>query len=81
MTKQEYITLKSTNPMALIYQYYTENFDEKKHKPFLSENEFFPYIQIHYNLNDIWIKVQQEYDQYYSVATLYDKNGNILAFI
>lgn len=81
MTKQEYITLKTTNPMALIYKYYTENFDEKKHKTFLSENEFFPYIQIHYNLNDIWIKIQQKYDQHYGVATLYDKNGNILAFI
>ena len=81
MTKQDYIKLKTTNPMALIYKYYTEKFDDKKHKPFLTENEFFPYIQIHFNINEIWIKVQGYYDQHYGVSTLYDKEGNILSFI
>ncbi len=81
MTKQEYINIKTTNPMALIYKYYTEKFDNKKHKPFLNENEFFPYIQMYFNVNEIYSIVTNHYDGYYGVATLYDKNGNILCFI
>jgi hypothetical protein len=80
MDKKEYINLKKTNTMALIYKYYTEKFDSSKHKPFLSEQEFFPYIQMTSNLNEIAIKVLNYYDQYYSVTTVFDKEGNVISF-
>ena len=80
MDKKEYINLKKTNTMALIYKYYTEKFDSSKHKPFLSEQEFFPYIQMTSNLNEIAIKVLNYYDQYYSVTTIFDKEGNVISY-
>lgn len=80
MDKKEYINLKKTNTMALIYKYYTEKFDSFKHKPFLSEQEFFPYIQMTSDLNKIAIKVMNYYDQYYSVTTIFDKEGNVISY-
>lgn len=80
MTKQEYLNLKKTNTMAIIYKYYCEKFDSKKHKPFLTEQEFFPYIKMFGDMNKIAIKVLNYYDQYYSVTTIYDKQGNVICF-
>ena len=80
MNKQEYINLKKTNTMAVIYKYYCEKFDSKKHNPFLTEQEFFPYIQMTSDVNQIAIKVLNYYDQYYSVTTIFDKEGNVISF-
>jgi len=80
MKKQEYINLKKTNTMALIYKYYFEKFDSKKHKPLLSEQEFYTYIQMTSDLNQIAVKVLNHYDQYYSVTTIFDKEGNVISY-
>ena len=49
MTKEQYIQTKTSNPLKVIYEFYKEKFDNKKHKPFLSHNEFYHYIQISSN--------------------------------
>ena len=79
MTKQQYLNYKRTNQMAIIYEYYKENFDSKKHKPFLSEGEFFPYIQMISNLNEIYINVCNHYDSLYNVITIMDAQGTIIS--
>jgi hypothetical protein len=79
MTKQEYIQCKKTNQMKILYEYYKEKFNPKKHNPFLTEEEFFPYIQIsRLNLHETLIKVVNHYDSYYNVVTILDEQGNII---
>jgi hypothetical protein len=78
MTKQEYINNKKTNQMKVIYEYYKEKFDHKKHKPFLSEQEFYVYIQMNRDLNETYIKVANYYDSYFNVVTILDEKGNII---
>jgi hypothetical protein len=66
--------------MAIIYKYYFEKFDSKKHNPLLSEQEFYTYIQMTLDVNKIAIKVLNYYDQYYSVTTIFDKEGNVISY-
>jgi hypothetical protein len=78
MTKQEYINNKRTNQMKVIYEYYKEKYNPKKHTPFLSEQEFYVYIQMNRDLNETYIKVANYYDSYYNVVTILDEKGNII---
>lgn len=81
MTKNEYLNLKSKNNIVpILYKYYCEKFDSKKHTPFLTEQEFFPYIQMTLDVNQVATKVFNYYDGLYSVVTLYDKNGNLISY-
>jgi hypothetical protein len=80
MTKTEYIQTKTANPIKLVYSYYKEKFNYSKHSPFLSENEFYNYLQISSDVNKTIIKVFNYYDNLYNVVTLMDKNGNIITF-
>jgi len=80
MTKKDYIELKTNDPYRIIYKYYVEKFDSKKHNPFVGENEFFPYIQMKYDLNEVFFKVSNYYDNMYSVVTLFDKNGKVIKY-
>lgn len=80
MNKQEYINLKKSNPMEIIYKFYVENFDSKKHNPFLSPNELFPYLQMQYNLDDIYLSVTKHYDTEFNVMTIMDHKGNIINY-
>lgn len=80
MTKQEYIQSKTANPLKIVYEYYKENFDHSKHKPFLAENEFFPYIQITMDLNGLAKEIFHHYDAFYGVITIYDRYGNIITY-
>jgi len=42
MTKEEYLYLRNTrNTAEIVYEFYKEGFDAKKHKPFLVKEEFF----------------------------------------
>jgi uncharacterized protein YueI len=78
MTKQEYINNKKTNQMKVIYEYYKEKFNPNKHTQFLSEQEFYVYIQMNRDLNETYIKVANYYDSYYNVITILDEQGNIV---
>lgn len=78
MTKEQYLSYKKTNQMKVIYEYYKEKFDSKKHHPFLTEQEFFPYIQINRDLNETYIKVVNYYDSYFNVVTILDEQGNAI---
>jgi hypothetical protein len=65
--------------MQVLYEYYKEKFDPKKHNPFLNNGEFYTYIQIsRLNLNETFIKVANYYDSYYNVVTILDEKGNII---
>lgn len=80
MTRQQYIQTKTTNSYIIVYEFYKEKFDHKKHKPFLSEQEFFPYIQMCMNLDELYIISQNYYDQMFNVTTILDNKGNIITY-
>lgn len=81
MTKNDYLNLRlNNNIMPIIYKYYCEKFDSKKHTPLLTEQELFPYIQIYLDINKVATKVFNYYDGLYSVVTIYDKNGNLISY-
>lgn len=81
MTKEDYINIKSKEPMQIVYEFYKEKFDPKKHSPFISQNEFFHYIQLSYDLNNLYYKVSNYYDNYYGVMTIFNKDGQIIKYI
>jgi hypothetical protein len=82
MTKKEYLNYKKTNQMKILYEFYKEKFDGSKHKPFLTEEEFFPYIQITKpNLTETYLKVANYYDSYFNVITILDQEGNIITSV
>ena len=64
----------------IVYEFYKEKFDHKKHKPFLNEQEFFPYIQMSMDLNQLYVSVQNYYDQKFNVTTIIDNKGNIITY-
>lgn len=76
----EYIQNKSVNSIKILYEYYKENFDKKKHNPLLSESEFYTYIQLVPSIDTLYIKVCNHYDGYFNVITILDTKGNIITF-
>lgn len=38
MTKIEYLNLRGVGNLGIVYEYYKEMFDNKKHNPFLSNS-------------------------------------------
>jgi hypothetical protein len=80
MNREQYIQTKTANPLKIVYDYYKENFDNSKHSPFLTESEFFPYLQMTMDVNGVAQKIMHEYDAFYGVVTLYDRNGNIITY-
>ena len=79
MDKREYLELKKTNQMKIIYHYYKEKFNKKKHKHLLSEGQFYTYIQANYDLNSLYAEVSRHYDTLFTVITIMDAEGNILS--
>lgn len=76
----EYIQNRTANNLKIVYEYYKEKFDSKKHSPFLSEREFYHYIRMIPDLDTLYIKICNYYDGIYNVITILDPNGNIITF-
>jgi|APGre2960657505_1045072.scaffolds.fasta_scaffold06932_6 hypothetical protein len=86
MTKAEYIIFKKSNSFTIVYEYYLENFNSDKHKPFLSFNNFFTYISIWtrthmIDLNLIFEKVCDKYDKKYNIIKLLDNQGVLISYL
>jgi hypothetical protein len=78
MTRQDYINLKISNPTELIYIYYKEKFDGYKHKPELSRNQLFMYIQTYADINSILNYIVAEYDRKFDIVLLTNSNGQYI---
>ena len=79
MNRQEYIKIKSTNPIRIGYELYKEKFDKSKHSPFLNENEFYQYFQMG-DANHMLGKAFKYYDEKYNVNAVCDKEGKIICY-
>lgn len=75
MTKQQYLTYKQTDPMAVVYEYYKERFDRNKHKPFLTRKEFDTFAPVCMDVNQAFIKVCRHYDSELNCVELRNKEG------
>ena len=81
MTKEQYITLRQNNVLDVVYQYYRENHDNKKHTGPLNVQEFFIYLNMWGNVQQIAQKVIAHYDQKFNLVILSDANGNTIKYL
>ncbi len=81
MTKEQYITLRGNNALDVIYQYYREHHDVNKHIGPLNVQEFFIYLNMWGNIQQIAEKVIAHYDQKFNVVVLSDANGKIIKYL
>lgn len=81
MKREEYIECRNSGKFNIdfIYSHYVENFDSKKHKPFLKKEEFFGILQILPPINIH--SLIEEYDEKFNIVTFTDKNGNIIKYM
>lgn len=80
MTKQQYITSKTYNPLEVVYHYYTHH-EKLSHKP-LTPNELFIHLQTRgYSMNDIVKMVFEEYDRKFELIALLDKDGRFIKYL
>jgi hypothetical protein len=80
MTREQYITSKTYNPLEVVYHYYL-NHPSRNHKE-LGVNELFIFLQTRgYNLQQITQVVLDEYDRKYELIVLLDKRGNFIKYL
>ena len=78
MTKEQYIQLKKADQMAVMYEYYKERFDSKRHKVMLSRIEFDVFAPIYMDLDRAYANAISHYDSKFNVTELRDAKGNII---
>jgi len=81
MTRELYLELRRRNDAVLLYEYYKEKFDAKKHKPFLSHMEFFTYLPLWGDMNEIFQRITSTLDEEFKVMKLTDPEGRIINYI
>jgi hypothetical protein len=82
MTRNEYLLYRGSGNLNIVYQYYAEKFDHKKHSPFLSANSLVQFLTATgYDLNDIMGKCLNYFDEKFSVITILDSNNRIIKYI
>ena len=81
MTREQYIMLRNRGDFNIVYEYYKELFDPKKHKPFFSIEELIQLLPMNFNVNVIMDKCVRHFDQKFEIKVLSDKNGNIVKIL
>lgn len=82
MTKSDYIHRRINNDLNIIYEYYLEKFDRNRHKGnMLGVQEFFIYLNMWGNINQIYERVRQHYDEKFNITILSDNSGNNIRYV
>jgi|TARA_R110000868_G_scaffold14285_9_gene66421 hypothetical protein len=81
MEKSTYIKIKSEAPLQLVYELYKERFDSNKYSLFLNQNDFYRFIQMWNNLNNLCHQAIEYYDTKFEIVTLADKDGKALKYM
>ena len=81
MEKSTYIKIKSEAPLQLVYELYKERFDSNKYSLFLNQNDFYRFIQMWNNLNNLCHQAIEYYDTKFEIVTLADKDGQALKYM
>lgn len=83
MTKQEYLTAISGNPLIIVYKYYLEMFEQKKH---IHKNEismhnfnlFFQQFGLYGVIQDAVKTASEYYEIKFHINRLYNKEGRLI---
>lgn len=67
MKREDYIKMREANSGEIMYEYYKENFDSEKHKPFLKIEEFFEAIEKYPLLQQAFNIATEYYDVKFNV--------------
>jgi hypothetical protein len=81
MERSTYIKIKSEAPLQLVYELYKERFDSSKYNVFLNQNDFYRFIQMWNNINNLCHQAIEHYDREFEIVTLADKDGKVLKYM
>jgi hypothetical protein len=82
MERSTYIKIKSEAPLQLVYELYKERFDDNNGRNiFLNQNDFFRFIQMWNNINNLCHQAIEHYDAKFEIITLMDKDGKPLKYM
>jgi len=70
MNKEDYLRMRNDQHLDYLYDYYKLKFDENKHKPMLSQEEFFHNIQRWPNFRGAIEIASEHYDIQFNVISL-----------
>ena len=75
MTKEQYITSKTYDPLRVVYHYYSEKGGEYGYQ------ELATALVMSGRMNQVIERVMQEYDAKYELAAVLDKEGKFIRYI
>ena len=81
MERSTYIKIKSEAPLQLVYELYKERFDDNGTNIFLNHNDFYRFIQMWNNINNLCHQAIEHYDAKFEIITLMDKDGKPLKYM
>ncbi len=83
MSKEEYLIMRNGRSVVpIMYEFYKEEFDISKHKPFLSIAEFHEAAgKWETDISIFFPAVHSYFDNKFGVVKIMDKNGQIMKFI
>jgi hypothetical protein len=79
MTRQEYLTIRQTNPTILIYNRYKERHNPSKHGRLMSAQELLTFLPMWRNPRDVMENIIEEYDAQFGIVELRDRNGQFIS--
>jgi hypothetical protein len=81
MTRQDYLTIRSSNPTILIYEKYREKHNPSKHGRLLSPQEVLTFLPMWRNPRDVLEGIIEEYDARFGIRQLLDRNGQLIKLL
>ena len=81
MDKEQFFYNVQHNQGQIMYEMYTEKFDEKKHKPFLRIHEFMMYLQMSGMMQQAFESACHYYEHKFNINKLFDKDGKLIKFV
>ena len=81
MEKSTYIKIKSEAPLQLVYELYKERFDDNGRNIFLNQNDFYRFVQMWNNINNLCHQAIEYYDGKFGIVTVLDKDGKALKYM
>jgi len=81
MERSTYIKIKSEAPLQLVYELYRERFDHGGNNIFLNQNDFFRFVQMWNNINNLCHQAIEHYDAKFGIVTVLDKDGKPLKYM
>lgn len=81
MERDQYISHRKNNDFNIVYEFYKEKYDSKKHKVFLSINDLVLSLQsTGYDVRQVMNNCVEHYDEKFNIIKVY-KDDNLIAIL